>query len=47
MILKNNNQKIDLGEFNINEDVKRVLFGTVLGRSFVQTIKKRILSLWS
>jgi len=31
MILKNINQKIELEEFNINEDVKQVLLGTILG----------------
>ena len=31
MILENNNQKIELEEVNINEDVKQVLLGSLLG----------------
>tara|TARA_B100000315_G_C14571455_1_gene585763 strand:+ start:1338 stop:2450 length:1113 start_codon:yes stop_codon:yes gene_type:complete len=33
MILKNINQKIELKQFNINEDVKQVLLGSLLGDS--------------
>ncbi len=40
MILKNNNQKIELEEFNINEDVKQVLLGSLLGDGSSQIQKE-------
>ena len=35
MISNMNNQKIELKEFNINEDVKQVLLGSLLGDGYI------------
>jgi len=39
-ILKNNNQKIELSEFNINGDVKQVLLGSLLGDAYLSRTSK-------
>ena len=40
MIFKNNNQKIELGESTINEDVKQVLLGSLLGDAYLSKTSK-------
>lgn len=42
MILKNNNQKIELEEFSINEDVKQVLLGSLLGDGYLRKFRKSV-----